>query len=36
VRKWEFEVLLEELLDVGTLDVGGLCDLDDFEDLIIA
>lgn len=31
--KWEFEVLAEKLLDVGTLDVLGAFELDNFEDL---
>ena len=33
MRKWELEVAGNQLLDVGTLDVGGVLDLDDFEDL---
>ena len=31
--EWEFEVLAEKLLDVGTLDVFGGFELDNFEDL---
>ena len=31
--KREFEVLAEELLDIWALDIIGLLDLDDFEDL---
>tara|TARA_R110002060_G_scaffold51884_3_gene62909 strand:- start:1463 stop:1684 length:222 start_codon:yes stop_codon:yes gene_type:complete len=33
VRKGEFEVLGEELLDVWALDIIGLLELDDLEDL---
>jgi hypothetical protein len=33
VRKRELEVLAEELLDVGALDVVGLLKLDNLEDL---
>jgi hypothetical protein len=33
VRKREFEVLGDQLLDVGTLDIVGVGDFDDFEDL---
>lgn len=33
VREGEFEVLGEELLDVGALDIFGLLELDDLEDL---
>lgn len=33
VRKREFEILAEKLLDIGTLDIIGLLDLDDPEDL---
>ena len=31
--EWEFEVLAEKLLDVGTLDVVGGFELDNFENL---
>lgn len=31
--EWEFEVLAEKLLDVGTLDVVGGFELDNFEDV---
>jgi hypothetical protein len=34
VRKREFEILFEELLDVWALDVFGLLDFDDLEDLV--
>lgn len=34
VRQGEFEVLGEELLDVGAADVFGVVDLDDLEDLL--
>jgi hypothetical protein len=34
VRKREFEVLGEELLDVWALDVVGLLELDNLEDLL--
>lgn len=33
VRKGEFEVFGEELLDVGALDIIGFLDFHDFEDL---
>lgn len=33
MRKREFEVLGKELLNVGALDVVGLLELDDLEDL---
>jgi hypothetical protein len=33
VGKRELEVLLEELLDVRTADIGGLLNLNDLEDL---
>ena len=33
MRKREFEVLFEELLDVWALDVFGLLDLNNLEDL---
>jgi hypothetical protein len=33
VREGELEVLAEELLDVGTTDVGSLLDLGDLQDL---
>lgn len=33
VGEGELEVLLEELLDVGAADIGGLGDLDDLENL---
>lgn len=35
MRKREFEILGEELLNVWALDVIGLLELDDFEDLYI-
>jgi len=35
VRKRELEVLLEELLNVGTLDISSLLNLDDLEDLYV-
>lgn len=34
MRKWKFEVLGEELLDVWTLDIIGLLELDDLKDLL--
>ena len=34
MRKREFEVLGEELLDVRALDIIGLLELDDLEDLL--
>lgn len=34
MREREFEVLGEELLDVGALDVVGLLEFDDLEDLL--
>ena len=34
MRKREFEILFEELLDVWALDVFGLLDFDDLEDLV--
>ena len=33
VREREFEVLRDELLDVGALHLVGGCDFDDFQDL---
>jgi hypothetical protein len=33
VRQWELQTLGDELLDVRALDVGGLLELDDAEDL---
>lgn len=33
MREREFQVLRKQLLDVGTLDIVGLLDLNDFEDL---
>ena len=36
VRKREFEVLGEELLDVGALDIFSLLEFDDLEDLFVA
>ncbi len=33
MRKREFEVLCEELLDVGALDVIGLLEFDNLQDL---
>jgi len=35
VRKGELEASLDELLDVGTLDVGSLLNLDNLEDLVM-
>lgn len=35
VRQRELEVLLDELLQVGALDVGSLLDLDDLENLFM-
>ena len=34
VRKWEFEVFGEELLNVGALHIFGLLELDNLENLI--
>lgn len=34
MRKREFEVLGKKLLDVGALDIVGLLELDDLEDLL--
>jgi hypothetical protein len=33
VRKWEFEVLGKQLLDVGALNVFGLLEFNNLEDL---
>ena len=33
--EWEFEVLAEKLLDIGTFDVVGGLELDNFEDLCV-
>lgn len=31
--EWELEILADELLDVGALDLVGICEFDDFQNL---